>query len=62
VPDFFGRVKQGAYSRAARALVKKGLVLRENEKVSAKFEDTERLTLPPSGPYVPAAVAMWPPR
>jgi hypothetical protein len=30
-------------------------MLREKEKVPAKFEGSERLTLPPSEPYVLAA-------
>lgn len=55
VPDFFGRVREGAYARAARELIKKDIMVREKEKVSAKFEGSERLTLPPSGPYVLAA-------
>lgn len=52
VPEFFGRVKQGAYAKAAKALVKDGAILREKERASAKLEDGERLSVPRNGPSV----------
>jgi three-Cys-motif partner protein len=43
--EFFGRVKQGAYSRAAKALVHEERLLRE-QRPAAKFEPSERLSVP----------------
>ena len=43
--EFFGRVKQGAYGTAVRNLVKQGRLERE-ERVAARFELTERISLP----------------
>lgn len=44
LPEFFGLVKQGAYSRAAKALVKDEQLVGE-QRLHAKFEDDGRLTL-----------------
>jgi three-Cys-motif partner protein len=45
LPEFFGRVKQGAYSRACKALVKEGRLERE-ASLRAKIELSEHLSLP----------------
>jgi hypothetical protein len=45
LPEFFGRVKQGSYSRAVKALVKDGRLVRE-QRQHAKLDGDERLTLP----------------
>jgi three-Cys-motif partner protein len=44
--EFFGRVKTGAYIRAAKALVKAERLEREKPRVDAKFDPHERLSLP----------------
>lgn len=45
LPEFFGRVKRGAFSRAAKALVREGRLDRERP-IRAKLEPSERLSLP----------------
>lgn len=54
LPEFFGRVKQGAYSRVCKALVKEGRLERE-ASLRAKLELSERLSLPRSRAAVTAA-------
>jgi three-Cys-motif partner protein len=49
VPEFFGRVKQGAYSRVVKTLVNDNLVARE-ARAAAKLEPSERLSLRTSTP------------
>jgi hypothetical protein len=44
--EFFGRVKDGAYSRACKALVKEERLVREAASVRAKIELSEQLSLP----------------
>jgi hypothetical protein len=53
LPEFFGAVKQGAYSRAAKALVKANRLDREKEGVRPALDPTERLSLP-APPAAPA--------
>jgi three-Cys-motif partner protein len=47
LPDFFGQVKQGAYSRNAKALIQAGSLVREQPTLRAKLEPGERLSIPP---------------
>jgi three-Cys-motif partner protein len=54
VRDFFGLVTEGGYARAARHLVEDGAIRREKERLAAKFDDGERLSLPRSGPSADA--------
>ena len=46
LPEFFGAVKQGAYSRAAKALLTANRLDREKEGVRPALDPTERLSLP----------------
>jgi three-Cys-motif partner protein len=56
LPEFFGKVKQGAYSRAAKALVRDERLLRE-QRLAARFESSERLSVPRPEQRRPAASA-----
>lgn len=55
--EFFGRVKTGAYIRAAKALVKAERLNRENPRVHAKFDRYEWLSLPVRKPAKSAPAA-----
>lgn len=55
LPAFFGRVKQGAYAKAVKNLVKTGRLHRQ-ERPAARLEDHELISLPPSGPGTSVAV------
>lgn len=48
--DFFGRVKQGAYTKAVKLLVKQGRLEREEQREAAALKDWELITLAASPP------------
>lgn len=54
--EFFGFVKQGAYSNAVKSLVKQDRLVRE-ERAAAKLLPTERISLPPTPVGVPVVAA-----
>jgi three-Cys-motif partner protein len=54
-PEFFGVVKEGAYSRAAKALFKEERLAREKKGIKPKIDFSERLSVP-----VPARPATSP--
>lgn len=57
LPEFFGRVKQGAYSRAAKALLKADRMTREKEGLRPKLDLDERLSIPPAARAAAASAA-----
>jgi three-Cys-motif partner protein len=57
LPEFFGSVKQGAYSRAAKALLRAERITREKQGLRPKIGPNERLSIPSAAQTAAASAA-----